>query len=218
MTRATDELIATLSAEAAPVRRLSSPGVRAAAWLAAIAVVAAAAVFAWSDLADFWRRNGQPQDLVALASALAAGIAAVTAAYHLAIPGRSRAWALAPLPFLAAWLGASGYGCLRLSLSGSAEHGDSSACFMFILVTSLPLGALLFWRLRVARPLAPRLVATLAALGVAALSAVVLQFFHGFDVTWLDLAVHAAAVLVVAGVGGLAARLLGSGTAPPRAA
>jgi hypothetical protein len=45
-------------------------------------------------------------------------------------------------------------------------------------------------------------------LGVAALSAFVLQFFHPFDVTVMDLATHLAAVALVIGGAALAERIL----------
>jgi hypothetical protein len=50
-------------------------------------------------------------------------------------------------------------------------------------------------------------------LGVAALSATALQFYHPFDVTVVDLAVHAIAVLIV-----VAAMVLGgrAGAVNPR--
>ena len=63
-------------------------------------------------------------------------------------------------------------------------------------------------RLRRARPMQPRLVAATAALGAAGLSAALLQFFHPFAITWLDLGVHLAAVGLLVGLGGLAARVL----------
>jgi hypothetical protein len=44
-------------------------------------------------------------------------------------------------------------------------------------------------------------VAALGTLGVAATSAFILQFFHPFDVTAIDLALHLAAVALVILVG-----------------
>ena len=211
MNRSTDELISRLAADAAPVRRLAPPWLRASVWLVTVAVVAAGAVFLFGDAGDFWRRNTTPEKATALLAAVAVAVAAVASAYHLSVPGAARYWVLLPLPPALVWLAASSYGCLRLSLSGGAEAGDSRECLVFILGTSAPLGAFLFWRLRKAAPLNPRLVAVLAALGVAAVSAVLLQFFHPFDVSWLDFAVHGLALLLVMGVGAIASRRL----APP---
>jgi hypothetical protein len=56
-----------------------------------------------------------------------------------------------------------------------------------------------------AKPLAPAAVAAMGGLGVAGIAAFLLQFFHPFDVTVIDLAVHAVAVglvIVVSAVSG----------------
>ena len=60
--------------------------------------------------------------------------------------------------------------------------------------------------LRKARPLAPARVAALGGLGVAALAAFLLQFFHPFDVTFMDLSVHLVAIGLVTAVSTLAGR------------
>jgi hypothetical protein len=51
--------------------------------------------------------------------------------------------------------------------------------------------------LRRAAPLAPVRVAAMGALGVAALAAAALQFFHPFEVIFMDLGVHLGAVALV---------------------
>jgi hypothetical protein len=72
---------------------------------------------------------------------------------------------------------------------------------MFILSISVPLSVGLLVFLNRARPLSPLKTAAMGALGVAALAAAALQFFHPFDVTFLDLGVHLGTiVLVVLGV------------------
>ena len=82
--------------------------------------------------------------------------------------------------------------------------GESRHCFAFILAASVPLAAALFIALRRARPIDPVPVAALGTLGVAATAAFVLEFFHPFDVTVIDLALHLAAIaLVIAGGIGL---------------
>ena len=88
-----------------------------------------------------------------------------------------------------------------------ARLGESASCFRFIVMVSVPTGLLLFAVLRRARPLLPLRVAMCGALGVAALAAFVLQFFHPFDVTLIDLAMHALAVVLVIGIAGLFRRV-----------
>jgi hypothetical protein len=100
----------------------------------------------------------------------------------------------APVPPLLLWLGSSGLSCLQ---NGVGEL--DLQCLVFVLAVSLPLALLLFGFLRRARPIAPLPVALLGGLGVAGIAAFLLQFFHPFDVTVIDLAVHIAAVALVIG-------------------
>jgi hypothetical protein len=200
MTGETERLIERLAAEAMPVRRLRPPLLRAFLWLAPVAGALAAAILLFANLEIFARRAGDWKLALELAFTLATGVLAVIAAFELSLPDRSSAWALLPLPTLAGWILASGYACWRhwLTLGPDGwEIGESANCFRFILGVSVPLAASLILVLRRARPFAPVRVAAVGALGVAALAAFALQFFHPFDVTFMDLAVHAAAVAIV---------------------
>ena len=141
------------------------------------------------------------------------GLVAVVAAFHASVPGRSELWRYAPLPPLAIWIASSGLGCLAhgLGLGPPGDRlGESASCFMFIVVASLPLALLLLLALRRARPLEPIVVALVATLGVAAISAFVLEFFHPFDTTVIDLLSHLAAVATLVLLGAFARRLLGA--------
>ena len=174
-----------------------------------IAVVTALAVARFSNMPVFMGRASDPRMALELAATLATGLAGVIAAFHLSVPDRSRAWAFAPLPFAALWLGLSGLGCYRdwaEQTRNGWRLGESSHCFVFILATGLPLAALLVWRLRKSSPLQPRLTATVGAIGVCGLSAFILQFFHPFNVTLMDLGAHLAALLVLLAVMGLSSR------------
>jgi hypothetical protein len=204
VTRSTEDLIAKLAAEAGPVRRLTPPARRAALWLALMIGVSAIVVWRYANLEVFARYNGAGTSAVAWAASLATGIAAVVAAAYLSLPDRSRAWALLPLPFLALWLGSSSLGCMGLP---AAADVDSPGCFKFILIRSGPVAAFLFWRLRRARPIDGRLVAVVGALGAAGLSTALLQFFHPFPITWLDLAFHLGAIVLIIGAGAMGGKL-----------
>jgi len=131
---------------------------------------------------------------------LATGLLAITAAFFASIPGHSRWWRAAPLPAFAAWLILSGAGCygdlVRDGASGWVM-GESLHCLVFIVATSALLAGPVVWRLSRAAPIEPLPVALLGGLGIAAFSAFVLQFFHPFSVTFLDLAVHLVAILAV---------------------
>lgn len=200
MSETTEQLIERLAADAEPVRRLPAPALLAALWLLAVVTLAAIAILGFSDLDVFARRAIDPQLVVDMTVTLITGVAAVVAAFELSLPDRSSAWALLPLPPLAAWIATSGYGCYRHWIAFGPdgwELGESTHCFRFILAVSAPLGVSLLLLLRRARPLAPERVATVGGLGVAAIAACLLQFFHPFDVTLLDLSVHVVAIAIV---------------------
>lgn len=200
MSSDTEKLIARLAAESEPVRRLRPPALRAALWLASVAAALAAAILLFANLGVFAARAADPKLALELTGTLLTGILAVIAACELSLPDRSPAWALLPLPTLALWILASGYSCWRHWLVHGPDGwtiGESANCFRFILGVSVPLAVSLVVLLRRAAPLAPVRVAAMGGLGVAALAAFALQFFHPFDVTFMDLAVHAVAVTIV---------------------
>jgi hypothetical protein len=211
MSRRTEDLIGELAAAAGPVKRLAPPMLRALVWLAVVAVVSGALILKLSNLPVFAQRASDPRMALELFATLATGIAGVIAAFHLSVPDRPRAWALLPLPFAVLWMGVSGLGCYRNWAEQTANGwnlGESSHCFVFLLAVGIPLAGILLLSLRRARPLQPRLVATVGAVGVAALSAFVLQFFHPFDITLMDLGAHLAALLILIGAFALSGRRL----------
>jgi hypothetical protein len=203
MSSGTDGLIEQLVAGAEPVRRLRPPVLRAGLWLAVVAAVLATAIALFADIPLFARRAADGKLALELAGTALTGILAVIAAFELSLPDRSGRWALLPLPTLGLWIASSGYECWRHWISFGPdgwEIGESWHCFRFILGLSLPLAVSLIVMLRRARPLAPARVAIVGALGVAALAAFSLQFFHPFDVTFMDLGIHAVAVAIVVAV------------------
>ncbi len=207
---ATERLIERLAADAKPVRRLAPPLHRAMAWLLAVGVASAVAIGAFANLDLCAERLSDPRCALEVAATLLTGIAAVIAAYHLCLPDRPVGWALLPLPFVGLWLASSSYGCwAHWTSAGSVggEWGESAHCFVFILGASVPLGVTLFLLLYRAVPLAPLRVALMGGLGVAGIAAFLLQFFHPFDVTFLDLGVHLAAITLVIFAASITARV-----------
>jgi hypothetical protein len=209
-----EELIRELTAGLAPVRRLPPPALRALGWLAVVAGLAAA-LAAFADLGEVWRRITATPDmsLAVLGSLATMGLAAL-AAFELSLPDASRAWALLPLPAALVWIVASGFGCLRgwvLPQTHVAAMGETGDCLVFIVGLSVPLSALMILMLRRACSLQPGLTAAMGGLAAAAAAASLLNFFHPFDAAATDLAVHAVAVsLVVIVHRAYGARMLGN--------
>jgi hypothetical protein len=206
----TEDLITQLSASARPVKRLAPPMMRACLWLAAITVLAAIPILLRSNLQVFATRASDPRMAVELFATLGTGVAGVIAAFHLSLPDRPRTWVLLPLPFALLWIAVTGWGCLEFWPEQNQRGwalDQSHYCFVFLLAVGLPLSALLLLALRRASPLQPRLVACVGALGAAALAAFVLQFFHPFDVTIMDLGTHVAALAILIAVFSLSGRV-----------
>ena len=207
----TDQVIKSLAAQLQPVRRLPAPLLRALAWLLLVGCLGAAIIAHEVGLGLFMQRFAAPRVAVEDVATALTAVTAIIAAFEFSVPGHSPRWMLLPVLPLLAWLGASGMGCLSngLSLHGAGGFsGDSPHCFAFIVGVSVPLALGLFWMLRRSRPIAPLPVAALGTLGVAASAAFMLQFFHPFDVTVIDLSLHLAAIALVVLIGTLWRRTL----------
>ena len=206
---ATEGLIVGLTGDLKPVRRLRPPGLRAFLWLAAVGVLSGAFILVGADFSVFARRAADPKLAVELAGTLLTGILAVVAAFELSLPDRSAKWALLPVPSFLLWLGSSGYSCWRHWIVLGPEGwsvGETAHCFAWIIGFGVPLAIALLIALRRAHPLTPVRVAAMGGLGVASLAAFLLQFFHPFDVTVMDLGLHLAGVVVVVAFAGSVAR------------
>jgi len=209
MPPSTDQLIERLVASAEPVKRLRPPLLRASLWLLAVAAAAAVAVPFYANFPLLAGKMEDGQFVIEMAATLLTGIIAVIAAFYLSLPDRSPLWALAPLPTLALWLLSSGYNCYRDWIGQGPngwQFGESTDCFMTILGFSVPIGLALYFVLKRSRPIAPVPVAAVGGLGVAALSAFLLQFNHPIDASFLDLGSHAAAIGVVIAAASVTAR------------
>ncbi len=207
----TENLIERLVADGAAVKRLRPPALRAAVWLIGFVALAAAAVWVFDAMPEMMRRLQESRLGVELAATFLTGVAAVTAAFFLSLPDRSRRWMLLPLAPLVVWLSVSSYGCYRYWLAYGPNGwvlGRSWECVVFILGLGILAGLSLYAVLRRTNPLDPVPILAMGGLGVAGLNAAALQFFHPFDVTFLDLGVHivASAIIIAAmALGGWAA-------------
>jgi hypothetical protein len=193
-------LIDQLAGELKPVRRLASPWRRVVLWFAAVAwVVGLFALF--TDFERIMHAMMATTDMwLSFVGALGTTVLAAVAALMTSVPGRSARWALAPLPALALWLGASTAGCMRTApapFTRPESMMHPMLCLYVIVLVAAPLSALLMWQIIRACPLRPGLSASLAGLAGAGAAATVLSMVHPFDATFLDLGFHALAVVIV---------------------
>jgi hypothetical protein len=209
VTEDTESLILHLTDGLQPVKRLSPPSVRAAIWLGIVAVLGTLFVMHFANLAMFVHRIQDPRLALELTGTLLTGILAVIAAFELSLPDRPITWSLLPAPSLVLWLGSSGFSCWRQWILRGPDglgRGETVDCFLWIVGFGVPLAIALFVVLRRSHPLSPGPVAAMAGLGVASLAAFLLQFFHPFDATFLDLGLHIVAVATVVILARTAAR------------
>ena len=204
----TPDLIDSLAADAAPVKPLRPPVVRAAFWLGLGLVILVALGLATGWRSDLSERVLQSGFDAGLAGAVLTGITAAIAAFFLSQPDRSRGWALLPLPALILWISTLGYQCLTdwVSLGPDGlRFGESADCFIVAAVTSLPLLVALLAMMRHAAPLRPTGAIVMGSLAVAAITATAhsLLHIHEQDATLIILFWNLGLALVIIAVGSL---------------
>jgi hypothetical protein len=212
----TPDLIESLVAKAAPVRRLA-PLARAAGWLAFAALILGLMAIGRQLRPDLAVRLAQPEFACGIAGSLATGALAAIAAFLMSVPGRSRAWLLLPLPALLVWMATIGYGCLAnwVSLApGGSPLGEESGCFALLFLAGAPLSLALLIMLRHAARLAPTAVGILGGLAVAGLTATALSLFHAHDASVLILSWNLGTALLLVAMGGLFGRRMLAWVAP----
>jgi hypothetical protein len=213
----TPDLINLLAAEAAPVRRLRSPLLRALGWMAIAALVLAAVGIVRGVRPDFPEKVGDSFFLVGIAAALLTGILAAVAAFLVSLPGRSRLWLLLPAPALAVWIATIGYGCVTAWVEigpGGISLGETAECFATLALISVPSAAAMLWMLRHAAALRPVAATLLASLAVAAVTASGLLVIHPLDATIMILAWNFGLAALFVGLAGLFRRRMFSWVAP----
>ena len=199
-TRTLDDIVASLSADLEPVRRLPAPSLRAALWVGVAAAMAAGLACCCDLDAMADRLKAAPDMWLAMLGSTLTAVFGAVAAFQLSVPGRGAWWGLLPLPTVVLWMGASGMGCLRTWVgpgAGDTALVETRHCLQSILVLSVPLMVLMVAMLRRACPLRPNLTALVSGVAIAAASATLLNFFHPYDASAADLAVHLVAVLLV---------------------
>jgi hypothetical protein len=180
----TPELIDVLTGELKPVRRLRSPAYRAMCWGIVAGVIVVLLGISQGLRADLAQRVVDVSFTLALAGSAATAVCAATAAFALAVPGRSRLWVLLPLPPLLLWIAAIGRQCLTRWVSydgGAMMMGDTARCFATVILASLPLWLLMLLMLRRSGAVHRVLPILAGSLAVAATAGVAMDLLHALD-------------------------------------
>jgi hypothetical protein len=196
----TEELIAQLGSDLAPVKRLAPPRQRALLWLAC------AVAYLFAMMIAAWLRHGQLGVEVTWAyvvqqlALLAAGTLSAFAAFASAVPGLERLRPRAPAVAAAVAMAAVLWICLDdLGAYGSLGIGRETdwPCVMSILLGGIGLSALAATMLRRAAPLRPGLTSLLAGAGAVSFANVeaCLNRVHAFGITVLLW--HGATTIIV---------------------
>jgi hypothetical protein len=202
----TPDLIASLAANAKPVRRLRPPAVRAACWLLLAAVVLVLLAVSRGLRPDLAQRLQDPGFAIGIAAAVVTAILAAASAFLISLPDRSRLWLLLPLPALVVWLANTGYQCLVQWIAIGPDGislGETARCFATLVLTGLPLSLTMLVMLRYAAPLRPTAVTLVGSLAVAAVTAVALSLFHKTDATAMILMWNVVVPLLFVALGRL---------------
>jgi len=213
----TPDLIASLAANATPVRRLRPPVMRAACWLLLAAVVLTLLAVNQGIRPDLVQRLQEPAFAASMAASLLTGVLATIAAFLVSLPDRSRLWLLLPVPALIAWLSNVGYQCLTQWVAigpDGMSFGEAARCFATLVLTSLPLSLAMLVMLRYAAPLRPTAATFMGSLAVAAVTATALSLFHTIDATAMILMWNFGTAVLFVGLAGVFGRRMFQWVAP----
>ena len=213
----TPDLIESLVANAAPVRRLRPPLARAMGWLLFAALILALLAVSRGVRPDLALRVQQSVFVIGIAASLATGVLAAVASFIVSVPDRSQRWLLLPVPALLVWLATVGYGCLTAWVSIGPDGislGETARCFATLVLVGAPLSLAMLIMLRYAALLSPTPVAITGSLAVAAMTATALSLFHELDATAMVLTWNVGVAALLVGLGGLYGRRMFSWVAP----
>jgi hypothetical protein len=213
----TPDLIASLAANATPVRRLRPPVMRAACWLLLAAVILTLLAVNQGIRPDLVQRLQEPVFAVNVVASLLTGVLAAIAAFLVSLPDRSRLWLLLPVPALIAWLSNVGHQCLTQWVvigPDGMSFGEAARCFATLVLTSLPLSLAMLVMLRYAAPLRPIAATFMGSLAVAAITATALSLFHVIDATVMILMWNFGTAALFVGLAGAFGRKMFRWVAP----
>ncbi|MGQ0682298.1 NrsF family protein [Bradyrhizobium sp.] len=213
----TPDLIASLAANATPVRRLRPPVMRAACWLLLAAVILTLLAVNQGIRPDLVQRLQEPAFVAGVVAAALTGVLAAVAAFLVSLPDRARLWLLLPVPALILWLSNVGYQCLTQWVAVGPDDisfGEAARCFATLVLTSLPLSLAMLVMLRYAASLRPTAATFMGSLAVAAITATALSLFHATDATVMILLWNFGTAVLFIGLAGIFGRKMFRWVAP----
>jgi len=196
MTADTEKLIERLAQGVGPVRPLSPPWIRTAAWLLVAIPYVALVVFVVSPRPDLLAKASEWRYLVEQLAALVTGTAAAAAAFGMTIPGYDRRILFLPALPLAVWLGSLGEGCIRdwiqFGPDGLSLQPDWFCFPSIVLVGAVP----------------PHLTTALGGLAAAGLGNFGLRLFHPQDASVMVFVWQVGTVFILTAIAAWAGRYL----------
>lgn len=200
MAISTEQLIQQLSLRAEPVSALSSPLRRTFIWLSLVGGIVALPISALGFRPDLIEAMAGTAEGMEWVGSFLTGILAAYAVFQISVPGRSRYWALLPVPAMFLWLSSLGMGCLgdwmAMGPAAFSYQATSWHCSREILSVSLPIGLALLIMIRHAGVVRPAMSALLGAIGAAALSAAGVSLFHNGETAMMMLIWHLGTVAI----------------------
>jgi hypothetical protein len=204
----TDQLIADLTRDVAPVQPLGRPWRRTLVWAVSASLYLAVLIVAMSPRDDLSMRMADPRFMLEQLAALLTGITAAAAAFATATPGYRRDVVLVPLAFLASWIALVGVGVAQDARAGTMVFGGDWQCIATVLAGAALPAAMMASMMRRGAPVRPRATAALGVLAAAGLGNLGACLFHPHSSNLIVLVWHCGVVIGLALAAGLCGRAL----------
>jgi hypothetical protein len=206
----TEDLIAQLARDVAPVRRLPPPGALMARWLLVTLPVLAAVVLMMGPRPDLAGLLAQPRFLLTEGLAAATTVISAYAAFCAGRPDQPTWKLFMPVAAFLIWLAELGRQCFVLSVqtNGAALvlHADW-LCVPAIAMTALVPAAAMVWLLRRSAKFRLTHACLCGTMAAAAAAECALPLFHAADTMMMVLVWQMGSVALFTMLGAMAARL-----------